>query len=278
MKTIRKNLPKVSLFMCATLLFFSCEQYEMDEIERSGELAEGTNFGKSTGTDTRESSKYSGEDIFSGLFFFQNDIPANISSLKQVKAEIDEMKGANAEFTASLTELSEISVAYINQKYPGFFSELQRVMYSGNLYEIEAYLNKSVKMIEQSVLSSEKYSAAFIVGNKIENDETLKDQILSLDLTNEEDVARFKKIVADVETVEDVELAWVWAVAAAVYMVAAAVSMVVAAYSVVTKAAYWDVFEIAAEQALFAEESSISKEVTIAEIGDFFTGKMAYAN
>lgn len=267
-----------SIFMCSILVFFSCEQYEMNEMEQSGQLVEGTDYsGKSMETDT-ESTEYNGEDIFSGLFFFQNDIPANISSLKPVKAEIDELKDVNVEFTNSLAELSEISVTYINQKYPGFFSELQRVMYGGNLYEIESYLNKSVKMIEQAVLSSEKYSGAFIVGSKIENDETLKDQILSLDLANEEDVARFKQIVADVETVEDVELAWVWAVVAAVYMVAGAVSMVVAAYSVVTKAAYWDVLSSPAEKALFAEESSISKEVTVAEIGNFFTSRLAYAN
>ena len=47
----------------------------------------------------------------------------------------------------------------------------------------------------------------------------LKDKVLSLDLNNEKDVNEFRNVLKDIENVDDVEFAWVWAVTAAVYIV-----------------------------------------------------------
>jgi SdpC family antimicrobial peptide len=247
--------------MASTMLFFSCSQYDNDLDSLNLEL--------------ENSVKYSGEEIFKGLFFFQNDITKNISHLEGIKTEIESIKNDRNEVVKSLEELSEISVSYINEKYPFFFNKLQTAMYSGNLYEIESSLNKSVKMIEQATLTSDKYSQAFLIGEKIQNNPELKNQILKLDLNNENDVKKFRDLVSQISNIDEVgtNKAIFFAGAAAVfYIVAAAVSFVVAAYSVITKAAYWDITKVSSD-ALISENSSVTKEVIIAEISTFFNQK-----
>jgi hypothetical protein len=254
-KVLRK--PYLSFFLASLVLFVSCEQYDNDI--------------PITSTNT-SIAKFSGEDIFKGLFYFQNDIPKSISHLEGIKTEIEKLKNDKNEVVSSLKELSEISVNYINKKYPDFFDELQSVMYSGNLYKIESSLNKSVKMIEQATLTSSKYSQAFIIGEKIQDNPELKNKILELDLNNEKDVKEFRNLVSEISNVDMAgkeKAIFFAAVAALAYIVAVAVSFVVAAYSVVTKVAYWDPTKIASE-ALISEKSSVTKEIIVAEIADFF--------
>ena len=151
--------------MASLILFTSCEQYENDTLTTSPE---------------NSIAKFSGEDLFKGLFFFQNDISKNISYLNNVKLEIEKLKNERNKISTSLKELSDISINYINEKYPDFFDELQQTMYSGNLYDIEKGLNKSVKLIEQAILSSNKFSKSFIVGQKIYNKPELKDKMYNV--------------------------------------------------------------------------------------------------
>ena len=61
MKSIRKKIKFLSLFMAITMLFFSCSQYE--DINGNEEKS---NLYARTG------KNYTGEEIFRGLFFFQN--------------------------------------------------------------------------------------------------------------------------------------------------------------------------------------------------------------
>ncbi|CAA0234592.1 hypothetical protein [Tenacibaculum maritimum] len=247
MKTLRKKLKSISMLMSFLILFASCNQYD-DSI-----------------TNDEQISKHSGEEIFNGLFFFQNDIASNIPKLKGISSELKDLK-SNDEVVESLKEMSKISTDFINENYPNFFSDLKRTMYSGNLFEIKKSLNTSAKIIEQAALKSDKFSKAFVIGKQIENNEELKSEILKLDLNNPKDVAKFKNIATSNKSVEDVNFSPIWAVALAVYIVVGAVSFVVAAYSVVTKAAYWDPTSL--EESL--DEETIGREVVIAEIGDYF--------
>src|SRR5574343_382868 len=125
----------------------------------------------------------SGEEIFKGLFFLQNDISENVESLKNLKTQIENSKNGN-QTLSYLKNLSQESTSFIKQKYPDFFEKLQKAMYSGNLYEIDNYLKESVILVEQAGLASTKYSGLFTFSNMIKNNETLKNQIVKLDLSN----------------------------------------------------------------------------------------------
>jgi len=250
MKILRKKLQPISMLLSFLILFASCNQYD-DSI-----------------TNDEQISKHSGEEIFNGLFFFQNDIASNIPRIKGVWDELGDLK-SNNEVISSLKEMSKISTDFINENYPNFFNELQTTMYSGNLFEIEKSLNTSAKIIEQAALKSDKFSKAFVVGKQIENNQELKNEILKLDLNNPKDVAKFKDIIVNNNNVEEIAFSPIWAVALAVYIVVGAVSFVVAAYSVVTKAAYWDPFSKQGKE-LYASKKTLGREVIIAEIGSYF--------
>ena len=244
--------------MGITLLFFSCSQY--DDISSQNIEA---------------STEFSGEEIFKGLFFFQNDIANNISDLKEIKSKIESLDDSN-KIASSLSDLSNISISYIKENYPKFFDDLKITMNSGNLYEIEKKMNLSAKIIEQSMLTSEKYSKIFAINNAVEKNPELLQRITELDLTKEKDLSQLKQIIRDNQIdIGDVESTLVFfAAALAVFYVGAiAVSIAAVLYSVVTKAAYWDPTEKLAEsqKIAFSEESTISRELMIAEIGKYFS-------
>ena len=77
MKTIRKHLKIISTLMTMCVLFISCEKYDsISEINTNEDL----NFGKT--------STYSGEEIFKGLFFMDNEISDGISQIEDIKSKI----------------------------------------------------------------------------------------------------------------------------------------------------------------------------------------------
>ena len=76
-------------------------------------------------------------------------------------------------------------------------------MYSGNLYEIDNYLKESVILVEQAGLASTKYSGLFTFSNMIKNNETLKNQIVKLDLSNPKDSQTLKNILNEFSVKEN---------------------------------------------------------------------------
>lgn len=252
MRTIR-NFTKNPLTIAVLLLAFlnlSCNQDDFVE----------------SYVDNSISNKYSGEEIFKGVFFFQNDnIVSNISFLSDYSDRIMSLE-QNSEIEKSLKEMSQISVNYINNNYPNFFQELQTAVYSNNLYEIESMFNKSVMILEQSLLSDSKYHDAMKLGKVVSEDTQLISEIQKLDLSTDVGVLELRNILAssdygDPENAGDaVFFAGVLAVA---YIAAAAVSFVVAAYSVVTKAAYWD-------PTSNAKNNTVNQEMAISEISGYF--------
>ncbi len=248
--------------MAITMLLFSCSQYE--DINGNEEKS---NLYARTG------KNYTGEEIFRGLFFFQNDIADGIPHLKNIKQALDEV----GETKLSMEELSNISVNYIKNNYPNFFNDLKKKLESGNLYEISDILDFSGKLIEQSALTSEKYQSAFLFGIDIKTNENLRNQINSLDLSTQAGVDELNQIITDyLDGLGYQTNSLIWAFAAAVYFVVGAVSIAVAAYSVYYKVAYWGprVKSTGISKNLFKAGNntiSVEREIFISELGNYFS-------
>ncbi len=255
MKVLRKYAPFLAIVMCFSLLFVSCSPV-------AGPASNNLN------------AKYSGEEIFQGLFFFQNDIATSIPQLNQVATKINDARAQNAEADLYLNNLAVETTDYINAQYPNFFAELQATMYGGDYYEIQEKITLSSKLIEQAILSSEDYAKIYAVGQEISKDADLVAEIQTLDMTKEEDQQRLEQLLAGVKGMETIETkaAFFAAVLAAVYLVAGAVNTVVAAYyvvaaaAVVTELAVWDVFEESNLQA-----GNLSDELLVVELSNYFS-------
>ncbi len=213
--------------------------------------------------------KYSGEELMKGLFFFQNDISSNVNFLRDYKQQIYSL-GEKEEVNAELKNLSEVATNYINTYKPEFFKELQRAMYSGNFYLIEAKLDECVLLINNSMAMSEKYSKAFEYAEKLKNSPKFMEFIQTVDLTSAEGQQKLNDFLSRNPEYEFDEngqgIAAPIFVGPAViaYAFVGAVSIAVAAYSVVTKAAYWDPTKK-------LKDSDLDKEVIIKEISEYLT-------
>ncbi|WP_123924586.1 MULTISPECIES: hypothetical protein [unclassified Flavobacterium] len=267
MKLIRKHSKIIASMLGLTFLFVSCSQNE-DQVSGNAR-------------------KYSGEDIFRGLFFFKNDIADGIPQLSQLKSKIQKTKKFD-EIKESMNELSEISIEFINLHYPNFFNDLKFKICSGNLYEISIVLDKASQYIEEAGLSSEKFQSAFLMGRKINSDDNLKKQISGLDLSTSDGMNELKVIIEGLNatsiTGKNTCITTAAVAALAVFYVAvAAVSIAVGAYSVYFKVAYWGPLEEKLPDEIlteFPDEFSLSddggrvrieREVLIAQTSDFFS-------
>ncbi|WP_124019549.1 hypothetical protein [Flavobacterium sp. HTF] len=257
MKLIRSKSRKIAFFLSLSFLFVSCSDENIIE---------------------NHQSKYSGEDIFNGLFFFKNDISEGIPQLAHLKYKIQEAKNYN-EIRESMDEFSKLSVDFINSHYPEFFNDLQKKVYSGNLYSISAVLDQASKYIEQAGLSSDKYRAVFLMGKKISNDDNLRKQISELDLSTSEGMDKFKAIIDNNNGTningKNTCITSAFAAALAVaYVGVVAVSIAVGAYSVYFKVAYWGPQErIPVPDDLLHDDGGvrIERERFIAQTGEFFS-------
>jgi len=170
MKITKKRTKALALMLSLNILFISCEKYD-DNVN----------------TDSNLTTDYSGEEIFSGLFFFQNDIAENISGLKDVKKNLS--NHPNSEDVANtLGELSSISIHYIDTNYPNFFTDFEDVMKSGDLYKIEKKMNFAITLIEQSMLTSQKYSSISAISKVLDEDQVLKNEVSKLDLKSKKGI------------------------------------------------------------------------------------------
>jgi hypothetical protein len=199
-------------------------------------------------------ANYTGEDIFEGLFFFQNELSDDVSHIKELKFEMNNLKlikdvklpnlkneFSEEEIKTSIKEMSEITVLYITENYPTFFKEFEDVMKSGNFYEMERVMDLSSQLIDQSLLASSKYRGISLLNKELNDNPELREQILSLDMTKAEDIQTLETILSSAEGLDgEVHKKALVAVLAVAYIAVGVVSFVVAAYSVVTKIAYWD--------------------------------------
>ncbi|MCY4162583.1 MAG: hypothetical protein OXE77_12060 [Flavobacteriaceae bacterium] len=197
---------------------------------------------------------YSGEDIFRGLFFFQNELSNDISHLREVKSRINDLVSErNSHFTSDenspifteddlnrhLNEMSDVSISFIYQNYPGFFNDFGEIMRSGDFYEIEKVMNLSGKLINQSLLSSDKYQDASIFTQAIDRDIDLKNKVLSLDLSTADGQREFETLYNSIDDLkENISMdGGLCIVLAAVVVAVVVVAAVVAA--VVVEVEFW---------------------------------------
>lgn len=265
MKSIRKHISKFSLIMGLSMLLFSCSQYE----DTNKPTETNSNLFKKNG------AKYSGEEIFRGIFFMQNDISDGISEISKIKA-IMLLNNDKDKIFNSLNSLSEISVNFIKTKYPTFFDDLNKAMYSGDLYQISDILNLSGKLIEQAGLSSDKTQAAFLFGQAVQVNEELRNQITQLDLSTQEGINQLNILIHDyTNSPNQTSSILCWAVVCVFYIAVAAVSIAAVAYSVYYKVAYWGPRVSSGRSNIFSSEGSIviEREFFIKNVGVFFSNK-----
>ena len=255
MKLIRKHARKIALMFSLSFLFVSCSQNEANET---------SSIKTDSGLYKRDGEKYSGEQIFRGLFFFQNDIADKIPQLSQIKSDMANNSNSNT-ITTSLNELSNISVEFIKNKYPNYFNELEEKIYSGNLYEISNELNYSSKLIEQSALSSDKYHSAFLFGKELQINENLQQQVSNLDLTTPNGIQTLNQLILDNTGTPENNIFGV----TIFYVIAAVVSIAAVLYSVYVKVAYWDL-KTSNVYNSDGVEVKIEREILINEIGTLF--------
>ena len=124
MKSIRKQLKPISLFMTFLVLFVSCEQYD-------------------DGVETPVENKLSGEEIFKSIFFADGVLTEKLPSLSSIdpKGELSE-----SELTKFETYKTEI-VDFLKEKNQNYFEDFQKVMYSQNPSLISKAISKSAEDI-----------------------------------------------------------------------------------------------------------------------------------
>src|SRR5690606_37348367 len=117
MKTIRsfsKN-PLTIVVLLLSFLNLSCNQDDFVE----------------TYVDNSVSDKYSGEEIFKGIFFFQGDIPKNIDAFNDILINLNNRKDAKA-INDELNSLANEVAHYIQNKDANYFETLKKTIESGD--------------------------------------------------------------------------------------------------------------------------------------------------
>jgi len=254
MKTIKKFLKTISFLMSFLILFTSCNQYDDDITNYDG-----------NNTKKGQITRFSGEQIFRGLFFYQNKIPKNIPHLKSIYLGVERMRKNNDKLISSLNGLSDITVSYIKVKYPKYFSKLQETMYSGNLFEIKKSLYTSAKMIKQAIMSSKEYSSDFLNGQNLNNDNELLKKLLSLDLNTDEGVKEFELLLSTANDYEDVNNKSV------AFVIIIVVAVAIAIVAIETE--FWAANKEELTDVMFSGETNLMKELIVADIDNYFSNQ-----
>ncbi|MBP2834093.1 hypothetical protein J8281_17990 [Aquimarina sp. U1-2] len=244
-----KRIKKISnnfytlMTMSLMVLFVSCYQ---------DDYSENTEIGLQS-----EYMKYSGQELFAGLFFYQNKIADDVKPLRDGKIMIekfieklnfDQAKDTHTKIKSveeSMSEMASFTTDFILKEDPGFFEKFEKVFKSGNLYAMNRMMHRSAKLINQSLSLSPNFKRATAIGRAIEEDEDLKNKLSTLDISKTEDRNQLNQIFDNVSKNLKIEehddpqaLVFAGAVAIA-YAIAGAVSIAVAVYSVYFKVAYW---------------------------------------
>jgi len=140
MKKVKKNIQLISFFFSAILLFTSCTQYESDDLDLSK-----SNY----------INNYSGEEIFKGIFFLDENFASNIEILN-TSILYDEIY-KNEYLINNLKDASTLISNEIRKSDPLFFENFEQLIKSKNEFKIkEAIEYGSNKLIEISNLIFEE--------------------------------------------------------------------------------------------------------------------------
>ena len=235
--------------MSFVILFASCSQYD-DSSEIKSTIINDENL--------------SGEDIFKGLFFFQNEsFNNNISYLNEINSTyISNSK----ETLENLKKISDISINYIKETNPHFFDELKSSIYSKNLYDIETIMGKSAVLVEESLLNSKEYSKIMLSSSLLKHNKSTMKKLNNLDPENEFDMVEIQKIADDYLADNNQESALV----GIFYALGAVVSIGAVIYSVVNWVAYWDAFS---KTEAIQDDNSLTKDEMMVDINNYFVNQ-----
>jgi hypothetical protein len=223
MKKIRQYSAKISIVFSLSILLVSCSQYESSEISQSN------------------LKTYSGEELFKGIFFFQNEISEKIPQIKELKEKTFKITNDKNQVNQILNNLSNLSVDFINTNYPGFFKKFQSTIYSNDLFEIDKIINQASQLIEQTAIQSKEFSSIFNFAKALETDINLRNEIAKIDLNTEEGKNAMeeltKKYINKIEINNAVKTKYLCVTV--FYAIAAVVSIAAVVYSVYAKVVYW---------------------------------------
>jgi len=163
MKSIRKQLKSISLFIAFLVLFVSCEQYD-DSIAIPVE------------------SKLSGEEIFKSIFFGIGEFSNRTILLSQISGSVNKFNSEQKnEYLSNIDAL----IKAINTNDPFFFSSFEQSIKSNNHHYVKTAIEKGSIEIKNNLSS--------IVPNFENIITNLEDKIQSetMNLDTAEDVKEF---------------------------------------------------------------------------------------
>jgi hypothetical protein len=216
------------IFLAFLLTFVSCSKDFNNSIDKSIKLKSST-------------ANMTGEEIFSGIFFFQGNLSNLIPSLKPIRDNIESLNAREPQIKVNLKSMSDEMIAIINNDYPNFFTEFKSKITSENLNLVKEALNNASVMYQSAALKSQRFikQTAFI--QYLSTNQSYINQIKTLDLNTEEGMASFKHLTNEQYKIQNGgEDPGALAVAVAgVYVAVGVVSYAAVAYSVVLVGALW---------------------------------------
>lgn len=147
--------------------------------------------------------EYSGEELFRGIFFLQGDVADHLETLKlntnSIRKTLKQNPNAEKEHMAFVDEI----VNQVKNIDPGYFDQFKSQMQSQNFYGIELALTNGMKMIKVAGHRS-SYASIFQLADKINEKKVdfSSKEFKELDLSKDEDKAKFKSILKDTYAID----------------------------------------------------------------------------
>jgi hypothetical protein len=128
----------------------------------------------------------SGEELYKGIYFLQQDFTDEIPSLASLKSQMATMipNGQTAQYSAVMAVVSQEVTDFISTNYPTFFSEFKAALTSGDLYQMREYLASGANKLMEAGTSG-SYGALF-ENQAIISSPEFYDYLSSLDLNTTE--------------------------------------------------------------------------------------------
>jgi hypothetical protein len=132
-KNIKMKIIKLIFALCFVLSIFSCSKSISD-------------YNK---------PKYTGEELFRGLFLFQGDIPKSIPTFSKIAEGLNKM---DLKRKHEQDMFADEIVVKMNQIAPNYFSELSTAIESKDNYKVDEIMGKGAKLIQVALAQTKEFS------------------------------------------------------------------------------------------------------------------------
>jgi len=244
MKSIRKQLKPVSLFMAFLVLFVSCEQYDETPIDKD----------------------FSAKDVFKSVMFGTGEFALNLSIFDAQQKSVENIEIAQKE---EMLKNIDLLVDAIETDNPNYFNTFKKKIKSKNYNEIQLAIKEGGKYIENNLKAIIPDYEAFYqnvksdIANKKDDFKTIEDvdnYVSSLQSSNNE--LLHKNMI----TSESALIPCTWAIACVVYFVLAAHNTVAVAANVYLVFALWG--PKLSKPGKIALEDNLREEMLVEEIAN----------